>query len=558
MKTSSPLLYFELFSEAPPKNYQSLIENIDSEMVIAFLANINNMLFRKFSQENILTSIFGQVPPAIDKFFRIRRQRILVFMEEHILHFIENEIIDFRDLNQKSLTQEKQMKIFKAYVMQVEKFSKDFVSKYPKLPNRNEDFSFQKATWHLMINQYSFVSEIDFTYKLLKSDLMIRKLRNDYNEYVINFLEYIKYESFEKYVHSVLFMLEECYRSGGFSFEIHNGEGLFTQMIINIRNFEKELFSKSDFIGLREKPILMKRNGALMILSWKFFEDKFDVAFVIDFYKNSGINLIFSSLPKFKQSFYSEYVLEKNLFKRTLQYIFQAKVITYFDDATNSGMPDAYIRSGNDIFIFEFKDAWMPSSVITEPNFENLYNDIEEKYVSNSFGKPKGIGQLLKHTLKIKNGGFSFDILTKEQIEKCKIYPIIVFTHNLYSMPGINSLLVSKQKELTGSNHSLNIGMKVYPVTMISMSFLIRYHLYIKFETLKYLIKNYHEKIKDWKKKAVKNSQTAKDEQLYYNQFFTSNYSFDDVYRQTASDFIKKKATQKEYIKFTDFILANL
>ena len=116
---------------------------------------------------------------------------------------------------------------------------------------------------------------------------------------------------------------------------------------------------------------------------------------------------------------------------------------------------------------------------------------------TNANNKPKGISQLIQHIIKVENNNFTFDSLLAKKIKKrnLRIFPIIVYTHPIHSMPGINDYLDKKFKASLNSIQLKEIdSKKVKPLTLIDLEFFFRAILFFRENeiSLEKLIDRYH------------------------------------------------------------------
>lgn len=212
----------------------------------------------------------------------------------------------------------------------------------------------------------------------------------------------------------------------------------FEELCIDLKNYNSEFGNdKRNFTGIKDKPLLKFSNDSYVIIDWNFFARKIYDGLLFTFYNTSGISDKdeFPDFMSFKKYLSLESV-EKYLFRRIIKGCFKQKhSIVKFDDINIPGFPDAYVRKGNKIFLFEIKDAYFPSKVVDSASYQNIKEVIDQKYNN----LKKGTGQLIKQIMKLKDN--SYESLTYEQLgikpRNFTIYPVIIYTDSYFSLPGV-------------------------------------------------------------------------------------------------------------------------
>lgn len=104
-----------------------------------------------------------------------------------------------------------------------------------------------------------------------------------------------------------------------------------------------------------------------------------------------------------------------------------------------SGEPDYYVRNGNDIFLFEFKDSLYRKEDKVECDYANVKSSIEKKLVRKENGRPSAIEQLCSSIGLILNNKFQVDLGIRS--DKVNIYPILVVGDTTFTNVGTNFIL---------------------------------------------------------------------------------------------------------------------
>ncbi|MET4139685.1 hypothetical protein [Pedobacter sp. UYP1] len=201
-----------------------------------------------------------------------------------------------------------------------------------------------------------------------------------------------------------------------------------------------------DYKQIRSYPLLELVDNTFLFLDFRFFVDKFYHGFLFDFAATTGLNF-----PKLKQE------LGEGFSEQVLFYTIMKSCFCEYGDINLNGQilkaklgsaePDYYIRQGNAVFIFEFKDIVIPAQIKYAENIEKIKGGIFEKLERDAKGYRKGITQLLNSIKSLCNGDYKraeIDILPDRMI----VYPIIVHTDISLESQGINYFLNKRIHQL--------------------------------------------------------------------------------------------------------------
>lgn len=145
------------------------------------------------------------------------------------------------------------------------------------------------------------------------------------------------------------------------------------------------------------------------------------------------------------------------------------------------GEPDYYIRNGNDIFLFEFKDSLYRKEDKVECDYEKVKSSIEKKLVRKENGKPSAIEQLCNGIALILNDKFRIDLGIRSN--KVKIYPILVVGDSTFTNVGTNFILNDYFKTEI-SNRNID-NKNIRPLILVSIDSLILYQFDFEEKNLK-------------------------------------------------------------------------
>ena len=139
--------------------------------------------------------------------------------------------------------------------------------------------------------------------------------------------------------------------------------------------------------------------------------------------------------------------------------------------------PDFYMRKGNKIFLFEFKDILLDSRTKHSGNYYTIENELKEQFVLSTIDKHsgklkkrpkrKGVTQLL-YAIENNLSKILIDIDKTESINGYIVYPIIVYTDRNLGIEGINYILAKAFNEHK-DNYKISDEYKLKPLTMIPL-----------------------------------------------------------------------------------------
>lgn len=264
---------------------------------------------------------------------------------------------------------------------------------------------------------------------------------------------------------------------------------------------------EEDFITLRTKPFYKIDNGRYRVIFNLFVVEKVfkGLYFIL---KEVNDKLSRDTRIAELKSFIGNEFSEKFLFYKVIESIFIGRMVKLsgsdFERLKIDGGPDYYIRSSNNIFLFESKDFLIKAC--KKQSFDyNVYEDELERilYFENTDKgkqKHKGIMQLINSIRKILQKKYSSD--TDYSFRHVKIYPILVVHDQQYNIPGFNALLeywFRAELELL-QKEGLYVS-RVQSLTVINIDSLIYHQLGLASKcTLKEVIDLYN---KNSKKKIV-------------------------------------------------------
>ena len=489
--------YSDLFKEKKPELNQ-LLKTFPSILSISILSKINAEIYIlhnlkkdiriiEFLTQRFDYKIKREIFKNIYKLIERNGEKIQFFTRMANLEFIHHELINYRNGNLVDSTPEQELNFLKAYFLIVEKLNIKFTKVYNNNIRSEGDF-FETHTWPTLIQQIIANNRTNPIPNLIKGRAFLNFFEKSpkHKKNVENFLSYNHKSTSSSYILSLLELLINSYdkeksdSNGKFiigNIESHNV--MVKNYLLEINKYKNKYGENyRNFSGLMDKPLLLKDSENCLVLNWDFIAKKLYDGLIFDFYQYSGIKneKKFSSFPDFK-NYIGHEITEKYLFKKLISQAFNGKHNkVLFDENQVNGYPDAYFRNGKHIYIFEIKDAFFPVDAINSDSVNEIIDAIDKKYNT----EKKGIGQLIKHIKKLCYNPYeelSYEELSYEELKLKKrnlvIYPIMIYTDNLFGMPGINNYL-NKEFNKKIIKYKLDTEeFEIKPLTFINLNFFI-------------------------------------------------------------------------------------
>lgn len=213
-------------------------------------------------------------------------------------------------------------------------------------------------------------------------------------------------------------------------------------------NMNSKYIRSDDFTELRNTPIYKYENYYLF-LYFNFFVDKIYQGFLFDFVKvlrknKSRINN-FGDLKQDLGVKFAEYFA----FYKTMDLCFKNYADIqlkgeYIKIILKEGEPDFYMRQGNKVFLFEFKDPTLNKITKHSEDFEAIKKCILETFEETPNKQKKGIKQLVNTIKQIQDLHYIDEYIPN----KIVIFPILVHTDCSFEVEGINYILKKRFRQL--------------------------------------------------------------------------------------------------------------
>lgn len=513
--------YKDIFEEEEPE-ISDLLISIPSGVCISLLSYISSQLYISKGKDtqiqifNFLTQRFdknikGKIKRNINnQVLKDTSNKIQLFTLIGNLEFIHFELINYRNFELSDTNPTQELNFFKAYFVITTDLQRNY-SIDKNLKTKNPRDYFRKQLWPIIVSQVNINQNVNPYVGLIKGLHFLDYFERNYNNYLTNFLSLNGKNNKWQYMTDLMGLLSHAWvdnpKNEMTAFRIPTSNDYFTlfdHLILDLDRYKKKYKdNKLDFTGLKDKP-LMKLNDSLIIMNWNFISNKMYDGLVFDFYSNSGIktNKKFKKFTDYK-NYIGTQITEKSLFKKCIKpYCNKKYSKLIFDDNEIEGFPDAYYRTGNNVFLFELKDAYFPANVINSYSYTNIKKVLDSKFNSEN----KGTGQLAKSIIDFSKNKFTaFDEkLSQIRDRNITIHPIIIYTDSTYESPGFNLYLAEQLKIKIKTIIEEGRFKIIKDLTFINISFFVNHLELVNKMDLIELIDFYQSKVKKLSKKHLR------------------------------------------------------
>ena len=234
----------------------------------------------------------------------------------------------------------------------------------------------------------------------------------------------------------------------------------------------------SDFLMMREKPLLKTGHNIYNIMYMRMFLDKAYTGLLFDMKntlvkrglldnKSGYMNLRSMLGEKFSERFFFYALMDRCFGNQYVKYSGEE-----LEKTLGEGMPDYYLRKGNRVFIFECKDAQVAAKKKLSGDYATIKDAIFEKYVANSKGHGKGVAQLAS-VIEDKVPLILEEVDENAPKSVIFVFPIIVYFDDCFDCEGPNYLL-NKEFRRIMSGRNVSADYEVKDLVMVNIEQLMR------------------------------------------------------------------------------------
>lgn len=222
----------------------------------------------------------------------------------------------------------------------------------------------------------------------------------------------------------------------------------FDQYIINMEDCGNLWEGHNALQYFRDHFLLKVSPDTYLLTNANFLIDKFYQGMRFDFFKAlEGTSSRYENYPNFSTCLAQDFS-ESHLFLRLIRQIYNENLnalILAGEDFRQQGItaePDLYLRIGECLFLFEYKDVTLGDSIKYSHTISRIKEGICDR-ICRYDKKKKGAGQLLYNIDRIFTKDLVRDI--DPDIDMVlKVYPIIVTTDRSFSAIGVNQFVIQE------------------------------------------------------------------------------------------------------------------
>lgn len=372
------LTFKDIFQDENKINHSEILRHIPGSTIIKiishFMVRIHANEENLELQHEIILSWLNQqedeIKASIMSRFYIRSKevnsQIVFFNNITTLYFYQTVFSNYNKANDRALTAEEELKLFKIYLQISDDWTEKEISYIKERPQSDEEMVEYILPFHMVHNEVQ--SYKDFRLQLIKSIYFFRFIEsdNELGQYLSDFLLQYGLSNWPDYIrHAIIpYILSiSGQRSSVLAFKASDEieTEYWDTFCIDIENYR----SKPDFLELREFPVLKTDMLHYVYFNYNFVIDKLFQSFQFVFSKlliNKGV---VGNFGDFKTRYYSERFAENYMLYNVVDNCIsnQCNIIAFNGEQLASKLgekgPDYYIRLNNYLIIIEFKDVLM-------------------------------------------------------------------------------------------------------------------------------------------------------------------------------------------------------
>lgn len=514
-----PFSHSQLFPDKEQPEIDELLKNIPSRIVMIVLSYINHHLYLGTPEKDIYDFIsrnwshkvkYG-ILAAATVAAKKAGHRPTFFSQWLTMDFVKRELLNWRDFEyqHEDTTPEDELKIFMAYLVSVD--TSIFANQEKLTSSKANPISqFFEFTWPALIQQYEFTTELNPIFQALKTNAFLEEMLKipEFSESVKKYLSDYGFKDPWSFVSGYMQIIKGAIdKTKSVKLPLltmpkdHPYRKIVERRVIDPQEYAQNKRDQLRYAGIRKHPLFLFEGDSFLVSNWKFLYSQLGIGVTFDlFFNSASLKKKYKDIPNFR-SFIGKAVSEEVFFQSLLKFAYGSNRYDVLNLGGKDEYPDGYLRQGNSIFLFEYKDVLFADSVTEAATFEEITKTVTERFLENSRGEPKGAQQIANHVKFLENNEFEFDHFTKKHRRKSiDIYPVIVYSHNQFSMPGVNHWL-NEQSEAYFKDSSFR---SVRPVTLISESYLFDLLKMFRDVRLKDILNDYHKTLRSINKKFEK------------------------------------------------------
>lgn len=464
--TSIVIVYNSIYNDYKSVNVHELLRGIPTLSLLHYItqqiSKTTYSLGDPYLQRCILHETKRYLPKGV-------RKRVLDFMQKHeYITYIEvygsilfmglalqNFTSHEYDDEELSICQDEYEAVFKAMTYCNQRWTDE------QIGNLNiADMGIYVISKFLLIDLpiVEFKVHKDFKAQLYKAICFFEFCEEDqeFSQHLASFCSNKKIENWDEYISRLFCFWEASLKSQYIKVDASNEQDIlfFDQYIVNIQECNNLWEGHNALNYFRDHFLFRFTDDIYILLNANLLIDKFYQGMKFDFYQS--MKGAYKTFPDFTSALGQKFS-EPYLLYRLMQKIYPESCpeVTMFTGEELKqqdvvGEPDLYLRIGNTLYLFEYKDVTLGDKIKYSQNIDEIKQCICDKICK--YGKKnKGAGQLLYNIKRIFEEGLMNELDSNVSCVS-KVYPIILTTDRAFSATGVNALVIQEFSNMITQN----------------------------------------------------------------------------------------------------------
>lgn len=499
MKGLTTPTYSDLFDEKV--TLDELLQGLPSNGVIRVLCLLNARLLKLSDSKEGDRQVFMECISCLSDRDQLRilarleiavqgSNEFRVFHPLCITYFLHYELTHHRELPEKSLKEaDGLLRLLKAYLL----IAEEYYARNGRIPEVSCDFTtaefFQRRTWPLLLLQHEFNRDVDAFFEILKLYLLLDWLSNsEYSSYVEAYCALLGCEKPVGIIGIYLAVVKTLEsKSKGHEriawLTVHPDQRLLMDSISHAAETESSPWAPGSLTSMKKRPLYRDTIDTYQILNRNFLYRYPYEGGIHAFHERSGIRAKISDFRDLKSKV-SPAVVEKRMFKTILELIYEHRKENVHFEEDKEGVPDAWVREGRYVILFEFKDTDIPDRIAVDYDHHEFLNELRKKHVGVTGGQAKSVRQLASNAQAVLNRAYDEEFYGGYSVKQLWVLPVLVCSGYNYSMPGINDYLDEQYQSV--------VEPRTGPLTVLTLEYLFRMATEVGELGFSSLIRQYH------------------------------------------------------------------
>lgn len=417
----------------------------------------------------------ADVKNPIGRYALQHNQGNYALIDEYAMLLLISRLLACYNGRNEELTQDDRSNLFLAYMICCD----ERLAMNQKLPNNKmKAEEFVESYMPECLKTHNVEAPRDYRLLMIKCYMLLiefPKVNNRFAQYVDEFCKERDIPNAKYYLDKIFLTFLEMRKKDFSNCRMAIGENqkdisrFYDSLTLDPSHYQHDM----DFLIMKEKPLIKTGPNIYNFMFMKMFLDKAYTGLLFDM-KDALVKrgvldptMGYANL----RSFLGEEFSERFFFYALMKRCFGLNYVNYsgeeLEKTLGKGMPDYYLRRQNRVFVFECKDVQLAAKKKLSGDYETIKKAIFEKYVANSKGHAKGIGQLANVIVeKLPSILREVDKSTPNSV--IFVYPVIVYFDDCFDVEGPNYLL-NKEFQRIIAEKKVTADYEVKDVVMVNI-----------------------------------------------------------------------------------------